>query len=393
MAHSIGRYDLETNALLRLSGVLFWTDHERSLETAERAVDVSWNASDRWWYRQARGHCAVRKIRLKGWERRLFEDCAAAVESAREAGDREMLGLHLMSYSFFLSYQSEYEWACREADEGTEIAVESGNAYQYISCQYFKAWALLHAGRWGEVLQLVNEGIELSEKNGHKTGITFFRLTKAWLNAQAFRYQEAAELARLALASKQEGFPQFLGLIVLGTSLTGLGQHQEAQECFRQVQERKDRGPFYIDWIFHLPFYLGFADLQLSQGLFSGAKEAANQLFELASTSSERTYMALARQMLAEAAFAADDFKTADENLRRAFALMDGRFLPLAERRVNATAAKLASKQGDDALAARYYANCAEVLSKLAESLPESEPMRAKLLNSRPVRAAHSCGL
>jgi DNA-binding winged helix-turn-helix (wHTH) protein/tetratricopeptide (TPR) repeat protein len=391
-ARSIGRYDLETNALLRLSGALFWTDHERSLETAERAVAVSRSVSDLWWYQQACGHCAARKIRLKGWERHLFEDCAAAVESAREVGDKEMLGLHLMSYSFFLSYQAEYEWACREADEGTELAVESGNAYQYISCQYFKAWALLHAGRWGEVLQLVNEGIELSEKNGHQTGVTFFRVMKAWLNAQAFRYEEASELARQALASNREGFPHFLGLIVLGVSLTGLGRHQAARECFNQIQERKDRGPYCIDWIFHLPFYLGLADLQLSQRLFSEAKETADLLFQFASTSSERTYMALARQILAEAAFAADDFQTADENLRRAFALMDGRDLPLAEWRVNSTAAKLAAKRGADMLADRYLADCAGVLSKLADSLPEREAMRSNMLNSKHVRAVHSCG-
>ena len=43
----IGRCDLETNALLRLSGVLFWTDHHRSLETAERAVQVSMEGPDR----------------------------------------------------------------------------------------------------------------------------------------------------------------------------------------------------------------------------------------------------------------------------------------------------------------------------------------------------------
>ncbi len=391
-ARRIGRYDLETNALLRLSGVLFWTDHKRSLETAKQAVNVSANVADRWWYRQARGHYATRQIRLKGWERRLFEDCAAAIESAREAGDKEMLALHLMSHSFFLSYQAEYERACCESDEGTELAVESGNAYQYISCRYFKAWAMLHAGHWGGVLQLANEGIELSEKNGHKTGITFFRLVKAWLNAQAFHYKEASELARQALASKCEGFPQFLGLIVLGMSLTGLGQHQAAEDCFNQVQELRDRGPYYIDWIFQLPFYLAQADLELAEHSFTPAREAASRLFELASTSGERTYMALARHILAEVELAGDNFQAADENLRRAFALMEGRNLPLAEWRVNATAAKLAARRNEAVLADNYLANAARVLSRLAQSLPEHEPMRSGMLNSQQVRAAHSCG-
>lgn len=392
IARSTGRYDLETNALLRLSGVLFWTDHKRSLETAKQAVEVSASVSDRWWYQQARGHYAARLIRLKGWENHLLGDCAAAIESAREAGDKEMLALHLMSYSFFLSYQAEYEWACREADEGTELAVESGNAYQYISCQYFKAWAMLHAGRWGEVLQLVNEGIKLSEKNGHKAGITFFRLMKAWLNAQAFHYKEASELAQQALASKCEGFPHFLGLIVLGMSRTGLGRHQAAQECFNQVQELRDRGPYYIDWIFQLPLCMAQADLERSQQSFSRAKETANRLFALASVSSERTYMALARQILAEVALAQDEFPAADEDLRAAFALLDGRNLPLAEWRVNATAAKLAAKKRDSVLADRYSAGSTRILSKLAESLPEQEPMRTSILNSQHVRAAHSCG-
>ena len=242
--------------------------------------------------------------------------------------------------------------------------------------------------QWGDALHLVNEGISLSGKNGHRTGTAFFRLMKAWLLAQAFQYREAHELAQHAMSSAREGFPIFLGLIISGVCLTGLGEFQRASECFNQVLERTKRGPYHLDWIFHLPLYLGLADLHLAQGTPKEAHEWANRLLEMAATSNERTYMALAHQLLAEAAYAEGDRQTASQRIDKAFSVIQRRELPLAAWRVNATAAKLSAEKGDHVLYDRYSANSASILSLLAGSITEDEPMRESILKHVGVRNA-----
>jgi hypothetical protein len=82
------------------------------------------------------------------WADEDFREVVAAREAARAADDRDYFGLHTMSCAFFYSYRSEAQEACRAADEGMEIGLETGDAFLYMSCQYFKAWALLHSGEW-----------------------------------------------------------------------------------------------------------------------------------------------------------------------------------------------------------------------------------------------------
>jgi predicted ATPase len=114
-AHAAGRTDWEVKALLRLSAVLFWTDQDRSLEVAERAVALSRTLPEPWLHIQAKGYCASRRIRLQGWTDDDFQDCLAAAEAAREAGDRAFLGLQIMSCAFFFSCCSREREACRAA--------------------------------------------------------------------------------------------------------------------------------------------------------------------------------------------------------------------------------------------------------------------------------------
>src|SRR5262249_6421723 len=141
-----GQTDWQVKALIKLSSVLFWTDHRRSLEAAEAAVDLSRNQPDQWLHLQARGYCASRRIRLRGWTDEDFQSCLEARQAAKQANDLEFYSLHTMSCAFFHSYRSENLLACRAADDGMEVALETGDAFLYISCLYFKAWALLFLG-------------------------------------------------------------------------------------------------------------------------------------------------------------------------------------------------------------------------------------------------------
>ncbi len=379
-ARQAGRTEWEVEALLKLSAVLFWILPDRSLEVAERAVELSRGLADPLLEKHARGYCASRRIRLHGWQADDFQACVEATEAARGAGHAIFLGLGVMHLSFFETFCSRERDACRAADEGMQIGLETGDSFLYISCQYFKSWALLHLGRWGEALSLVKESLLLSERNGHGTATTLLRVMQARLQAQAMDFAGAREICQQTLVRAREGSPRFLTLIVLGESHLGVGDLDLAEECFEEVVQRSDAGPFRLDWIFRLPLYHGRSELWLQRGDLDRARQDALHLCELASQSGQRTYFALAWRQLARIALAENDPQQAQSAIQLSFEAMQGAETPLAEWRVLTTAAEVAERLGREEDAAAYRARCVECVRGLADSLGPSGQLRRSLL-------------
>lgn len=127
--------------------------HQRCLGAAEAGVELSSRLPEEWLHVQARGHCASRRIRLRGWTDEDFADCIAARDAAKQAGDSGFYGWHAMSCAFFYSYRAEGREACRGADEGTQIGIETDDAFLYMSCHYFESLGAAAPGRVGQGLE------------------------------------------------------------------------------------------------------------------------------------------------------------------------------------------------------------------------------------------------
>ncbi len=373
-ARQAGRIDWEVRALLMLSAVLFWTDQNRSLEVAERAMTISQAGPDPWLHTQAAGYCASRRIRLEGWSDADFERCVAAAEAARAVQDRTLLGLHTMSCAFFHSFRSAEREAIRWAEEGLQIALETNDPYLYISCQYFKAWALLHIGEWGVTLRIVRDAIRLSEENGHGTAVVVLLMIEARLRIHAGEFAAARELGEAALGRAREGFPRLIALVGLGEALLGLGEYARALECFDQVTTARAQG-LRLDWIFHLPFYCARGELRLARREFAHSREDAQQVCELAMRPGQRTYHALGRRLLARVAAAEHDYPEAESQIAAARAILDGAEAPLAEGPVFETSADIAQRLAPPAEAA-YRARAAAAHQRLAASMGGHEPLK-----------------
>jgi DNA-binding winged helix-turn-helix (wHTH) protein/tetratricopeptide (TPR) repeat protein len=380
----------EVMALLKLSAVLFWTQHDRSLEVAERAVQLSGKLSDTLLQVHARGYCASRRIRLRGWRAEDFENCLAAVDAARQAGHAGFLGLATMNRSFFESFRSRERDAIRAADDGLHIALELGDSYLYISCQYFKAWALLHLGQWGDALSLIRDGTLLAEKNGHGTAMTVLRMVQARLLTHGFDFTGSRELAQQTLVRAREGFPRFISLITLGEAHLGLGELDRASDCFQEVLDRSQAGPFRLDWIFHLPLYRGLSELWLKRGEFERAREDALRLCRLAVEPGQCTYLALGRRQLAAVALSQENLSEAETQIRLALETLNSAEAPLAAWPVFTLAAEITERLGSAEEAALLRARAHASLHRLAGSLAAGEPLRISLLRqlNHPVARA-----
>jgi tetratricopeptide (TPR) repeat protein len=338
----------------------------------------------------ARGYCASRRIRLRGWRAEDFEDCLAAVEAARQAGHAGFLCLATMYRSFFETFRSREREAVRAADEGMRIALELGDSYLYISCQYFKALALLHLGEWGTALSLIRDGTVLAEKNGHGTARTVLRMVEARLLAHGFDFAGARELAQETLVRAREGFPRFITLIALGEAHLGLGDLERAADCFEEVVGRSEAGPFRLDWIFHLPLYRGLSELWLRRGDFDRARDYAVRLCELAAKPGQCTYLALGRRQMAAVALAQDSLSEAETQIRLALETMNAAQVPLAVWPVFTLAAEIADRRGSPQAAASHRARACTSLERLAAFMAEDEPLRISLLQRLDIPGARA---
>jgi hypothetical protein len=353
--------------------------------TADQAVEHSRLIKDRLLRAHARGQRAHRRLQVNGWQDDEARAWTEAVLAARHARDHALLGLYLTLDAYYQFHRSEYLAAVEAAEEGLPLALEASDDYHYMSCQYFKALALLHLGEWGEGLRIARDGLELAEKNAHGLATRVFQYGLSWFHEQAFDFATARELCERAVQQTMENeFVLFFGLIRLGTVHLGLRQWEEAFRCFWEVTRKLERGAM-MDWIWHMHLHSGLSEHWMAQRDFVRARQEANRACALAAQSGERTRLALGRRTLAEIALAERDWAAAEAEIRQAEVVLAGRDLPLAEWRVYATAADLHRRQRRKAAAQDCRARSRGVLRRLADSLGNEASLRHHMHSHMPV--------
>jgi DNA-binding winged helix-turn-helix (wHTH) protein/tetratricopeptide (TPR) repeat protein len=382
-ARERGRPDEEARALLELSGALSWIDRDRSLAAVEQALALTPSLSDEALKAHVRGYGGCQRILLGGWRDEDAEACRIAIDAVRRAGERRLLSLHVGRYAHLCSYQADYRAACRTAEEGLRLALEVSDAYHYMTCQFHRAWALLHLGEWRELRGVLRDGWEMAERNGHRRWARGFRFQAAWLLTHVGNFAGARSLCELErLPGEEVQMDRLLGAIVLGFAHLGLKRYAAALRAFQEVTTQST----LMRSILQMPLRLGFGHYWLARRQFGRACEQLEELCRLAATSGERTYLALGRQALAEAALAQRDLPAAERELSEALHALHGFEVPLAEWRVCATAARAELARGRPVKADAYWIRSAAVLDRLAVSLEDDADLHRSFLSQATVQ-------
>ncbi len=389
-AREQGRMEDEARALDHQATALSWVDRERCLAAAERAATLSRGLTDELLQAHARGCWCYWQVLFLGWGDEHPAALVQAIAAARRAGDRTMTGLHLARLSFFECLRSDYPAACRAVEEGAQLALELSDAHSFLLSQYYQAWGLLHLGQWGEMRRILGQGLEMAERNEHHRWTVLYRLEMAWLHEQAFDFEAAREMCEQAHEQAQKiGHPytESLSLILLGMAHLGLGQRKAAFRCFSDVADRLERERSLMDWILRILLHDGMSRYWLAEQQFTQARREAKEMRKLAAPPGERTYLALAHQMLAEIAMAEQRWDEAEIEVSQALAVLEGAEAPLAEWRVCETAAQVYEQLGRTTEAAQHWRRGAKVLNRLADSLGQADPLRQSLLTNPAAQA------
>ena len=299
IAREHGQGERAVRGLLYLASALFWVDHERCLAAVDRAVEASARVADELLRAHALGYCGHWNLNLRGFAREHVLACERAVDAGRSAGDARILTLHVVRLAYARVLEARYDEAVAACDEGRELALAAGDAFEWLLATFFRAWALLHAGRWTELVDTLAGGLAMAEKNGHRSWSLLFRLERAQLASAANDCEHARALAEAVLVDATEspeptGQILFHGRIALAQALVGLARFQEARGVLAEVERDLGQKNRLMDWMLYMPLRACEAEVQTRAHGPRGALAAAVDLAARADPCGERTLQALA---------------------------------------------------------------------------------------------------
>ena len=310
-----------------------------------------------------------------------------AVAVARAAGDRELLSESTGRLAAFQRSRSDFRRAVETATEGLELAREVGNAYAYLSCQYFRAQAFQHLGEWGTALTTIDESLRMAAQSGHLPWASLLRLEAASLHTEAFDFAGAAAIARAELQDPsltQAGRQR--AMFELAFALLGLGELDKAYAAFTAPQLMVAASIEEMTWSGQILLRHGLGQLWLARGKLDGALREAEALHALAAASADPTARACAARLLAEIALEEGRLSQAETLLRDAFAAIEGCEVPVVEWRIAASAARVHGRQRRRADGEAARMRSAALVNRLADSLPPDHELRGTFLGHRSVR-------
>ncbi len=329
----------EIMATLGLADALFWVDRQACLATGQQAVDLSQQTDDQSLQIHAKGKYAHYCSVISGYQPEYAQDYEAALQLAHESNDPELQCVHYTRHLYYQIIRTQYQQAKELAEVCLQVALDKGDAVNYLSCEFFHAWALYYQGQWGDMLTVIERSLALAQKNEHIPWVLHFQLQKAWLLVQAGDYSGARELClpiyQQASAGPKSSLYFFSSIILL--QLETADQHLTAsQQYVEAIGAALDEQPMAIDWVLRFSLQQGLAEYHLQCEQWNEAQAAALELQDMANCSGEQTYRVMSDWLLARCALGQGDAALAQQSLEQAGECLQQHDLPTVSWRVYA---------------------------------------------------------
>lgn len=382
LAAQTGRKAAQVNALTRRARALAFLEPERAVAVCQRAVEVSRTHDDPLLQARAEMLMACWQIVTHGWNPRDAALCEAAREKIRGLSD-ELPAYYEILYAHVQFTRGDYAGAVETARAGIQKSIETDSLVVYLSAHSSLAQALLHLGRWGALLQVLDRALETAEKNGNAPWQGVFRATRAWLRVLACDYTGAREESEILLQTHTEepaNQVRTMAMLNSGFAALGMGKTEEARRYFQAVCDRALRPRFFLDWYWRNIARFGLSGAWLASGEIDKATSEAEALLQAALATPDPALQAFAWDINARVAMANRNWQRALECVQSSFQVAGAQQVPLVAWRMHVTAYDLHQELGKSQEALRHKASAAEILVALAHSFPEDEPQRDSLL-------------
>ena len=166
----------------------------------------------------------------------------------------------------------------------------------------------------------------------------------------------------------------------------GLANFEGANGLLSATQHDMERLPMAADWYWRTLIESALTELWLAKGELARARPHAENSVKLALATDERTLQALALEANARVALAEENLDCVQDSLAKAIKAMEGFEVPLARWRVDAAAAELHQRLGNQDLANNHRELSRDTIMRLANSLPTEDPLRHTFLSAPMIR-------
>jgi DNA-binding winged helix-turn-helix (wHTH) protein len=411
-AAEYGLIDVQVRALLDLSYFVSLTSAERCLEAAQRALQLSAEQAPAM-RTHTRAACAFRRLMVSGWNAQdALEFQAGLTELGTSKGlpapasgladDSSHVEHALNSLSLVRWMSGEYREARRLALEvrakGLAPGVNPNSRVEYEFSGTLSPLNLFFLGEWGEALEEIAAAMAEAQKNANHHYILWLRLDQAWLHLHALDFKSVLEICRSVLVllrapalrtapGQPIGYPGELrrALICSGSASAAVGDYAGALEDLSTAANDMGRQTVRFDWYWRMPLAAGLTELSLAKGDRVRARLEAERFLDRALATEERTWQGLAWEINSRVALADRDHARASDCIAKAVSTVQGFEVPLAAWKVHATAAVI-EEEGGSLESARSHRNLSRTtILRLANSLPEQEPLRKIFLSAPAV--------
>ena len=330
-------HQCEIDATLGLADALFWIDRQACLAAAKKAVSLSEDLADKDLIIHTKGKYAHFRSVIEEYHADYAKDYEAAFQLAKTCDDTALKRVHYPRHLYYLIIKAEYRKANELADTTRILAFETGDAASYLSCGFFHAWALFYEGRWAEMLQVMDDSLELANKNAHTPWVLHFHLQKAWLMLHVFDYEGANALCQPIYQTVSDGPDNglyFFSSIILMHLKIKAPEQTHLRDYRSEVLARLEANPMAIDWVLRFPLQQVLAEHSLANKQWSTARSAAEALQALGLRSGEKTYKVWAEYYLAQIAIGEQDNQARLTHLKKANEYLVAAELPVVAWRV-----------------------------------------------------------
>jgi DNA-binding winged helix-turn-helix (wHTH) protein/tetratricopeptide (TPR) repeat protein len=388
----LGKIEVQLRALLGLSYVLSWDDQARSVECLDDALRLSASYPDRRVSASTQIACNVRRIWTQGWntdDARQFSDALAIV---REIGDPVSIAQAQMEHCMLMMVSTQYRKALQTTQASYRVLYDHAASHPCFDIsrpmwmvRLGVPWAYLSLGELGRSLDEFDHGIRQYHDNGNYFAARTLQVYRGWLLIHTMDFETVLELDRqFRQAADRPGSDdearqraaflppqQRVWTILAGLAHAGLGENAAAAARFAEAEQQMEREPIMFDWYWRLLLEWGCADLAIAQGDYDAAQYRARRFLERALATEERTWQALAWETMARASLGEGHLQNAKVQLDAAFSVTEGFETPLADWRLQRTAASLHEARGDMQRMAAAQQRYVELRVRLAGSIPQ----------------------
>jgi DNA-binding winged helix-turn-helix (wHTH) protein/tetratricopeptide (TPR) repeat protein len=377
----------EVRALSALVRPFGFIDPDRGIAAIEHAVQLSAGGGDPLLHACTEMLAACNRLLYEAWRQSDWETCASANETIHRLSPTGPPPFHRMMYAHLQALQGDYAEAIESLDAGIPKGNESTSLMVHLFALSGKTVALMLAGKFGELMQVVRAGKEMAEKNGNDPWLFIFR--EAWLRTLVLDFNGAQRLCESVTRATTEyptRQPQTIGRLATGYAELEQGNCDKALHSFAQVLDPQITPKFFVHWYWQMNAQLGLSNTWLASGHLRNARTEADRFLESALSTVEPNLQALAWEAAARVAMAEKDWKGAEQNIEKGLALLERFAIPTTAWRVHATRWDLCRHAKDDTAGETHRARAESIILALANSFAPEEPLRQTFLAAAPIR-------